>query len=378
MATRKRVAVVGTGTVGSQAAWRLAARGAEVVAYDRFAPGHDRSAAGGETRVFRSVQTDDGRYVPLVRHADALWTQLEAETGRELRRLTGCLFMGPADDPEMRTVMDVVAEHGLDHEVIEAEALAKRFPQFRVEDGDLAVLDPRAGFVRPELTVQTAARRAEELGARIRRYTPVRKVNALAGGGVEIRTDTGVERFDAAVVAPGPWVGDLLPDLPWGVGVYRAISAWFLPDEDHRAGAERPAFIRAGGTHFYGIPSPDGLSVKLGLSQAHHRPVDDPNRLERAVAPEELETFTAMVRRHLPGLNPDPVRLSVFMEGYTDSTRPLVGPLPGCDDIILLAGFSGQGFKLSPAMGDIAADLALQGRTDQPIDFITTLGRTAA
>ncbi|MER5836455.1 NAD(P)-dependent oxidoreductase, partial [Streptomyces sp. NPDC002130] len=56
-AARKRVAVVGVGTMGSQAAWRLAARGAEVVGYDRFAPGHDRSAAGGETRVFRSVQT---------------------------------------------------------------------------------------------------------------------------------------------------------------------------------------------------------------------------------------------------------------------------------------------------------------------------------
>ncbi|MBR8638935.1 N-methyl-L-tryptophan oxidase [Streptomyces tuirus] len=378
MAARKRVAVVGTGTVGSQAAWRLAARGAEVVAYDRFAPGHDRSAAGGETRVFRSVQTDDGRYVPLVRHAGALWKQLQAETGRELRRLTGCLFMGPADDPHMNKVMDVIAENGLDHEVLDADAMAKRFPQFRVHDGDLAVLDRHAGFVRPELTVQTAARRAEELGARIRRYTPVREVGQAAGGGVEIRTDTGTERFDAAVVTPGPWVGDLLPDLPWEVSVCRAISAWFLPNDDHRAGEERPGFLRRGAHEFYGIPSPDGLSVKLGLPQAHHRPVDDPNRLNRTVAPEELETFTEIVHRYLPGLNPDPVRLSVFMEGYTDSTRPLVGSLPGSDDIILLAGFSGQGFKISPAMGDIAADLALEGRTSQPIDFISTLGRTAA
>ncbi|GAQ64360.1 N-methyl-L-tryptophan oxidase [Streptomyces scabiei] len=377
-AARKRVAVVGTGTMGSQAAWRLAARGAEVVAYDRFAPGHDRSAAGGETRVFRSVQTHDSRYVPLVRHADALWKQLQAETGRELRRLTGALVMGPADDPEMRTVMDGIAEHGLDHEVIDAEAMARRFPQFRVEEGDLVLLDSHAGFVRPELTVQTAARRAGELGARIRRYTPVREVTPVPGGGVEIRTDTGTERFDAAVVTPGPWVGDLLPGLPWEVNVHRAISAWFLPHEDHPADAERPAFIRCGDIPFYGIPSPDGPTVKLGLPQPHHKPVDDPNRLNRTVAPEELETFTTAVRRHLPGLNPDPVRLSVFMEGYTDSTRPLVGPLPGCDDIVLLAGFSGQGFKISPAMGDIAADLALQGRTAQPIDFITTNGRTAA
>ena len=225
--------------------------------------------------------------------------------------------------------MGGIAEHGLDHEVIDAEAMAKRFPQFRVDEGDLVVLDRHAGFVRPELTVQTAARRAEELGARIRRYTPVREVTSVAGGGVEIRTDTDRERFDAAVLTPGPWVGDLLPDLPWEVSVYRAISAWSCP-RGPPADAERPAFIRRGGIPFYGIPSPDGLTVKLGLPQAHHKPVDDPNRLDRTVAPEELETFTAAVRRHLPGLNPDPVRVSVFMEGYTDSTRPLVGPLPGC------------------------------------------------
>jgi sarcosine oxidase len=66
------------------------------------------------------------------------------------------------------------------------------------------------------------------------------------------------------------------------------------------------------------------------------------------------------------------------MEGYTESSRPLVGPLPGNDDVVLLAGFSGHGFKLSPAFGDIAADLALEGRTTQPIEFITTRGRTAA
>ena len=137
MASRRRVAVVGIGTMGSQAAWRLAARGAEVVAYDRFAPGHDRSAAGGETRVFRSAHFEDSRYVPLVRHADTLWKQLQAETGRELRRLTGCLLMGPGrDTSRCAPSWTSIAEHGLDHEVLDAEALAKRFPQFRIEDGD--------------------------------------------------------------------------------------------------------------------------------------------------------------------------------------------------------------------------------------------------
>jgi sarcosine oxidase len=378
VAAKRRVAVVGVGTMGSQAMWRLASRGAEVIGFDRFAPGHDRSAAGGESRIFRSAHFEDSRYVPLLRHADILWEGLQRETGRELRRLTGCLLMGPSEHHQMRTVLQSIAEHSLDHEVLEPDALAERFPQFRIEDGDVAVLDRRAGFIRPELTVQSAARRAEQLGARIHRYTPVREITPC-GGGVDIRTAAGAERFDAAVVTVGPWVGELLPDLPWEVDIRRLINAWYVPTTDACSGGERPAFIRTAPIHCYGLPSPDGVSVKLGLSRALHRPVDDPNRLERTVEPEELEIFTELLSRYLPDLHSDPIRLSVFMEGYTESSRPLVGPLPGAGgDIILLAGFSGHGFKLSPAMGDIAADLALDGYTHQPIDFLSTLDRAAA
>jgi sarcosine oxidase len=379
VSARKRVAVVGVGTMGSQTAWRLAARGAEVVGYDRFAPGHDRGAGGGETRIFRSAHFEDSRYVPLLRHADVLWRRLQQETGRELRRLTGCLLMGPADHQQMRTVLKSIDEHGLDHEVLDAVALAKRFPQFRIEDGDAAVLDHHAGLLRPELTIQTAARRAEQLGARIRRYTPVREI-VPAGSGVEIRTDTGRERFDAAVVTVGPWVNDLMPGLPWEVEIRRLINAWYVPTTDAWFGTEHPAFIRTAPVHCYGLPSPDGISVKLGLSRALHRPVADPSRLDRTVGPEELDTFAELIGRHLPDLHPDPVRLSVYMEGYTRSSRPLVGPLPGPggENVVLLAGFSGHGFKLSPAMGDIAADLALDGTSAQPIDFVSTHDRMAA
>ncbi|MDX3136199.1 N-methyl-L-tryptophan oxidase [Streptomyces europaeiscabiei] len=378
-AARKRVAVVGVGTVGSQAAWRLASRGAEVVGYDRFAPGHDRSAAGGETRIFRSAHFEDSRWVPLLQHADVLWEQLQQETGRELRTLTGCLLMGSTEEQQMATVLESIAEHGLDHEVLDAEALAKRFPQYRLEDDDAVVLDRRAGVIRPELTVQTAARRAEQLGATIHRYTTVREITPV-NGGVEIHTDSGSEHFDAVVVTVGPWVNDLLPGLPWDVQIRRVISAWFVPTTDAWFGEERPAFIRTTPTHCYGLPSPDGISVKLGLSKDLHRPAEDPNALDRTVQPEELEIYAELIRRHIPDLHPDPTRVSVFMEGYTDSTRPLVGPLPGAgnENVILLAGFSGHGFKLSPAFGDIAADLALEGSSSQPTDFMSTVGRTEA
>jgi sarcosine oxidase len=373
VAATKRIAVVGVGTMGSQAMWRLAGRGAEVVGFDRFAPGHDRSAAGGETRIFRSAHFEDPRYVPLLRHADALWSELQRETGRELRKLTGCLLMGPADHGQIRTALESVREHGLDHELLDADGLARRFPQFRLAQGDIALLDRNAGYVRPELTVLTAAARAEQLGARLRRYTTVRELVA-ARSGVDIRTDAGTEHFDTAVVTVGPWVNELLPDLKWSVEVRRLINAWFVPVRNW-FGAENPAFIRTAPNHCYGLPSPDGVSVKLGLSKAFHRPVPDPNELDRTVQPAELDTFTELLADYLPDLWPDPVRLAVFMEGYTESSRPLIGPLPDSPDIVLLAGFSGHGFKLSPAIGDIAADLALTGETPQPIGFLSTVDR---
>jgi sarcosine oxidase len=369
LSARKRVAVVGVGTMGSQALWRLASRGAEVVGFERFAPGHDRSAAGGDTRIFRTAHFEDTRYVPLLQHADRLWRELEAETGRELRRLTGCLLMGEAEHAQMRTVRESVTEHGLDHQVLGPDDVRSRFPAFRMYDGDVAVLDRHAGFIRPEQTVLAAATRAEQLGARIERYTTVKEIEEHANG-VDIITDRGTEHVDAAVVTVGPWTADLLPQFSQQVVPRRLINAWFLPTDGTWQSGHLPAFIRTSPTHFYGVPSPDGDSVKVGLSVKLHRRVEDPNRLERNVDPEELDIFRELVSRYLPGLGLDPVRLSVYMEGYTATSRPLVGRMPASDKVFVLAGFSGHGFKLSPAMGDVAADLALDGCSGQPIDFL--------
>jgi sarcosine oxidase len=366
----KKVAVIGVGTMGAQAAWRLAARGADVVGFDRFAPGHDRSAAGGDTRIFRSAHFEDARYVPLLRHADKLWDELQFQSGRRLRELVGCLLMGAAVHQQMRTVLESVEQHDLDHEVLDAAMLAKRFPQYALDDGDVAILDRRAGYLRPELSVLTAAAQAERLGARIRRYTTVREI-IPSGNGVDVVSDAGTEHADTAVVTVGPWINTLMPDLGVPIHIRRLINAWFVPTRYDWFNPQAPAFIRTTPAHCYGIPSPDGCAVKMGLSFSMHKPVDDPSHLNRDVAPAELTTFTDITRTYMPDLSPDPVRLSVYMEGYTDSTRPVVAPLAGAPAIVVLAGFSGHGFKLSPAMGDIAADLALDGGTAQPIEFLS-------
>jgi sarcosine oxidase len=378
MSIPKRVAVIGAGSMGSQAMWRLAARGAEVIGYDRYAPGHDRGAAGGESRIFRAAHLGDSRYVPLLRLADALWGQLEAETGRSLRRHTGSLVMGETASPAMRLLLSTSAAHGLDHEVLDRDALARRYPQHCLPDGHTAVLDRQGFVIRPEASVQAAATRAEQLGARLHRYTPVRELVPAAGGGVRIVTDHGTDHVDAAVVTVGPWINTLLPDLPRAVDVRMVICSWHLPTRHDWFAGGAPPFVRSTPHDCFGIPSPDGVSVKLGLSFSRHLPVPDPEQLDRTVRPDELGTFHELIRELMPDLHPDPIRMSAYMEGYTESGNPLVGHLPGEDDVIVMTGFSGSGFKFSPAMGEIAADLALDGHTDHPADFLAPAGAVAA
>jgi sarcosine oxidase len=378
MRNQKRVAVIGAGSMGSQAMWRLAARGAEVIGYDRYAPGHDRGAAGGETRIFRAVHLGDPGYIPLLRLADGMWDRLQRETGFSLRRRSGCLVMGETVSPSMRLLLSESTTHRLDHEVLDREELARRYPQHRLPDGHTAVLDRRGGIIRPEASIQAAATRAEQLGARLHRYTTVREIAPAAGGGVHIVTDQGTDHVDAAVVTAGPWINTLLPDLPRSVDIRRLISSWHIPTRHDWFAGGAPAFVRSTPHDCYGLPSPDGISVKLGLSLARYLPVPDPERLDRTVRPEELATFRELIAELMPDLNPDPIRLSVYMEGYTASGNPLVGHLPGEDDIIVMAGFSGSGFKLSPAMGEIAADLALEGSTDHPIGFLAPAGAQTA
>lgn len=348
------------GTMGSQAMWRLAARGAEVVGFDRYAPGHDRSGAGGDTRIFRLAALEGTEYVPLLRRADELWRELERETGRRLRDDTGCLLAGRSGDPRLEAVLT-------SGEVLGPGDVTARFPGCRLAPGEHAVFDAAGGRIHAPHAVLSAALLAERLGARLHPYTCVTELRPR-GDGVDVVTADEVRHFDRVVVAVGAWVGDLFPDLRLPVVVRRNVSSWH-PWLDAPAG-DLPAVIHTGVPGFYVVPSPDGLTVKLGLTADRHRTVDDPNRLDRVVAPDELEDFRRVIRTHLPGLHPEPTRLAAYMEAYSFDRHPLVGRLAELPNVVFLAAFSGHGFKISPAVGDAAADLALTGETRLPVEFL--------
>lgn len=363
------VGVVGVGTMGSMVCWQLARRGVSVIGFEQFAPGHDRSGAGGESRLFRTAYLEGAEYVPLLLDAQAQWRQLESDVGRSLLTLNGGLMIGDPSSAFMSTVRDCIAAFDLPHETLTAVQAARRYPQHRLNDGEEMILDRQAGFVRPELSVAMAAAACEEHGGTIYRRCTVRAVEPDQDG-VRIVTNERTWRVRTVVLASGAWARRLVP-RPASLTVQRLVMTWFpLRDPGPYVIDRFPIFIRqTDGFDISGWPTLDSASLKVAVNYGYDQ-VADPDLLNHTVDDRLLGVIRSAVTRLLPGVVPEPVRVGAYMDGYSPDHHALVGSLDGVPHTMVAYGFSGHGFKMAPAIGRAIADLVIDGRTDVPIDHL--------
>ncbi|RBM22984.1 FAD-dependent oxidoreductase [Streptomyces sp. PT12] len=356
------VAVVGGGAIGSMAAWQLATRGFAVTVYERYWPGHNEGAGGGGTRMFRRVYAEGPAYGPLLDASWRLWRRLERATNTDLLHRTGGLAIGPAHHPVLAGGIDDAERRGIPYELLDADALTDRYPQHTPLDGEIALFDPEAGVLRSNLAIRAALDAAVAHGAELRTGTTVHGVADAPGGRVEVATDTGAERHDHAVVAGGPWARALLPTLPLKT---RAIfHTWHFVDDRQLLRPERfPITLRRSGPDLsYGAMSAlDGTRVKLAPHADYPREVEDVDTMRRHVRTDWQRRSTALVHALLPGVSPDPVESQIYPESFTPDGHAAVGALDADARVVVLAGFSGHGFKLAPGFGRAAADLVATG-----------------
>src|ERR1700693_368690 len=218
-----RVAVIGCGAMGAAAGWRLAARGAQVVCFDRHSPPHPLGSSHGESRLTRSPYFEGPWYVPLLQESFPLWRELEKAAGTEFLTLTGALMIGPPSADAVTGALAAAADYGLDVQLLKADEIRRAYPGHIIGNRDVAVLDAQAGFLRPEAAVAAMIGRVEALGGEIRRGVVVSAVNPHPDG-VEVVTDESRDTFDAVVVAAGAWMHDLVDWLP--LTVERQVMAW--------------------------------------------------------------------------------------------------------------------------------------------------------
>jgi sarcosine oxidase len=362
------VVIIGLGVMGSAALAALARRGKRVVGIDRFSLGHDRGSSHGITRVIRLGYFEHPSYVPLVRAAYPLWRELEARSGQSLMTKTGIVEIGaPASDLVAGTLQSSQL-HGLPHDILDAPSLMKRFPAFRLPDDFVGVFQPDGGFVRAEPAVAALQELASRSGAELIWNEPVLAIKPHRDG-VALTTGRGDIRAGRAIVAAGPWLKSLLPQLPVRLRVTRQVLAWFEP-ADHarpRFAAERfPVFLleNADGV-FYGFPA-DAPGVKV----AKHHHLDeavDPDHYDRAVSATDEAVIRKVLTAHLPDADGRLLTAQTCLYTITPDGDFILDQLPECPQIIVASPCSGHGFKFAPVIGEILADLAVTGRTDYDI-----------
>lgn len=360
-------AVIGLGGMGAAAAYRLAARGLRVVGLERFGPAHDKGSSHGDSRIIRQAYFEHPAYVPLLRRAYELWRETERASGERLLTITGGLFIGRPDAATVTGAVHSARTWDLPHEYLDASEVARRFPTFRPGADDVAVYEPYAGYVEPEATIRANLSLAGSHGADLRFGERVTGWDA-DGDGVRVTTDQGVYRAGRLVVAAGAWSGGLLaqPGLP--LRVERQVMHWFAADDPAAFAAPgHPIYVweDAGGDQVYGFGTrPGDEAAKLAFFRRPN--ACDPDAVDRVVHDAEVAEIRGWLADRIPGLRRH-VAAKTCMYTLTTDHHFVVGPHPRHPNVVIAAGFSGHGFKFVPVIGEILADLAIDGGTAHDI-----------
>ncbi len=366
--------VVGLGAMGSAALCQAALRGAKVLGIDRFDPPHNFGSSHGETRITRQAIGEGAEFVPLVLRANVLWRELEAATGETLLVQKGGLILldSPAGEVQGRgteffaQTIASARQFGIAHEMLNADAIRGRYPQFRVHDGAQGYFEPGAGFLYPEKCVAAQLNVGESRGAQLRKGEVVTSIVAETSGAV---VETNLSRYGAAgvVLSPGPWMSEWAPDVcaldASQFTVYRQTLYWFALETPGPRFAldQMPIFLWSSmlvEKGFYGFPTLDGVSVKVATEQFVLP--SDPNEGPAEVSALQVQDFyERFVSAGFIGLSSRCLRTATCFYTVVPDHKFVIDHAAGSDRVWFASACSGHGFKHSAAIGEAVAQKAL-------------------
>lgn len=351
--------------MGRATLYHLAARGRRVLGLEQYASGHKLGSSHGDSRIIREMYFEHPLYVPLVQRAYELWRELEERSGSALMTITGGLMIGPRDGSVVTGTLRSATEHGLPHEVLDATATRARFPAFEMGDHLVAVLDPRAGYLHPEVCNDAHLTLAVAAGAEANFEEPVVDWS-VEGDGVRVKTNARTYCADQLVIAAGPWTNTLLGDLYAPLSVERQAVFWLEPTADG-AVYDSPAFpIYAyeykAGSICYGFPR---LARGVKASVMHGGETSArPEAIRRTIDDRDVASLRSALKPVLPSLATAPVReADTCLFTNTPDHDFIIDFHPLYPQVLISSPCSGHGFKFASAIGELQADLLFEGKT---------------
>lgn len=367
------VAVIGLGAMGAAALYQLSKQNLKVIGIDKYMPPHSYGSSYGETRVTRQAIGEGTFYTPMVLRANEIWAELEKLSGKELYGHCGMLIAAHEEQRFLQNTLKAAEDYHIQHEVLDGQEVEQRFPALKVADKDHAFYyEPTSGYLRPEACIEAELKLAKDNGTELLTNTEVTSIQE-AGEGVKITLANNEEiTAQKVIVASGPWIKEMLPDSLGGVlTTLLQTLYWFDIDPAYYdqltpekfpvflCGDEKSAVTRS----FYGFPmlgGPNGgMKFAVHETDKEVRPADK----DAATPVTSAEDIYAFVSRYVRGLKPGALRSVNCLYTMTPDENFIIDFKPGSNRIVMVSACSGHGFKHSAAVGEMASELVVAGKT---------------
>lgn len=369
MAMKPDVLVVGAGVVGSAVAFHAAARGlGKIQVIDREAVGSGMSCRSSALVRSHYPFLPEFHLSVRAREMYDAWPDLVGQPS--VIRQTGWVkIVTPPDVPNLRKNVEIQRGLGSQVELVTGDELAKIAPGLRTDDIEFAAWEERGGFGDGSAVAGDLLAAARRRGVEYRRATPVRRLVRTGDTITGVETADGVTSAGTVVFAAGVWAPPLLREAGIDVPIELEYASVAFLRHGQGNGAPVACSDRTAGVYFR--PDSGGHGSLVG-AQHHSRSGPegiDPDEIPAAAEPDDLVGIVEAAAKRVPSLLE--AGIAGGTTGVYDMTpdlRPLLGRPSGVDGLVLAAGFSGTGFKISPAVGESIAAL-IDGRLNGAVDI---------
>lgn len=370
--------VIGLGGLGSAALYRLSKElGSSVLGIEQFRLGHSRGASQDHSRIIRLAQ-HQSQYAALAPHAYTAWEEVEEESGVKILTKTGGLVIEDPEgrDPERigtRNIDGYVAafeEFGFDYELLEADTLMERWPQFNLKGDERAVYQEESGIVDAGKANAVHVALARSHGAQVLEETPVRAIipNENGSESVEIVTDYGSYYAGRAIVTADAWANQVLKEtghqLPLTV-TQEQVTYYATPNLREFSPERFPVFMWHGEHNYYGFPVYGEVATKLGEHMGGHEVTAETRDFEPD--PVKKGRYREFLEEYVPGFLGPELYTKTCLYTVPPDQNFVLDTLEEHPQISVAVG-AGHAYKFAALIGEILSELALDGESSYPIE----------
>ena len=365
MTTRFDVAVIGAGVFGAWTAWHLGRRGKRVLLVDAYGPANARASSAGESRIIRMGYGADELYTRWSQKSLVQWKEFFAATRQNLFHETGVLWLAGKEDTRLREAADTLRRYGVPFEEFTRAELDKRYPQIELDGIRRGLLEPKSGVLMARRAVAAVVDEAVRGGVE---YRVAQIAEPRGAGELNAVIASSGERIEAEafVFACGAWLGKVFPEI-LGSRIFPSRQEVFffgVPPGDARfASPALPTWLFQE-DEIYGMPDLESRGLKIALDRHGERV--DPDTQSRLASAEGAEEARRFVAQRFPALRGAPiVETRVCQYENTWNGDFLIDRHPQIENVWLVGGGSGHGFKHGPAVGEYVAGRIFGGVTEE-------------